>query len=103
MANQYNVKRREELEQFLNLVAEQILQNEMSLFIGAGSSMQYGAMNWSDLINSVYSGLDNWDDTDRAQYAELTGVNVKSKICQKLFELNLNSDSNNTYLNHLLE
>ncbi len=103
MANQYNVKRREELEQFLNLVAEQILQNEMSLFIGAGSSMQYGAMNWSDLINSVYSGLDNWDDTDRAQYAELTGVNVKSKICQKLFELNLNSESNNTYLNHLLD
>lgn len=103
MITKYDATKKGELELFLNSVSEQILQNHLSLFIGAGSSMQYGAMNWNSLISDVYSKFGNWNEVDRAQYAELNGINVKKEICEKLSQCNFNAKATDTYLNHLLE
>ena len=80
MAEIYFSTKREELEKFLYIVSEAILQGNMSLFIGAGSSMQYGAPNWNNLINSVYKGFKNGSNIDKAQYAELKGIDIKTEI-----------------------
>lgn len=41
----YEASNINDVEKFTNDVAEKILQQNMSLFLGAGSSMQYGTMN----------------------------------------------------------
>ena len=51
MAEIYFSNKKEELERFINLVAEEILQENTSLFLGAGSSMQYSAPSWNALID----------------------------------------------------
>jgi len=91
-----------DLEQFTNLVAEKVLQENLSLFLGAGSSMQYDAMNWNELINKVYAGATEWGNTERAQYAELTGINIKSAVSKIISSVNINSKKTDTYLAHLL-
>ena len=103
MAKIYDAKIRSELESFINLVAETILQENLSLFLGAGSSMQYNAMSWNELINAVYNGCDNWGNTDRAQYAELNGIDVKSAVCNIVTSVPVNSNKVDTYLNYLLD
>ena len=103
MTKIYNAANKEQLELFFNLVAEQILQSQLSLFIGAGSSMQYEAMNWSSLIDDVYSKFNNWNNVDRAQYAELNGIDIKKEICKKLSKYNFDPKTTNTYLNNLLD
>lgn len=102
MAEIYLSKRREELEKFLNIVVEEILQGNISLFLGAGSSMQYNAPNWSDLISSVYKGYKNGNNVDKAQYAELKGINIKTEISKRTSLLNIDVKEKNTYLNYLL-
>ncbi|MCH5259553.1 MAG: SIR2 family protein [Lachnospiraceae bacterium] len=102
MAEIYLSKRRDELEKFLNIVAEEILQGNISLFLGAGSSMQYNAPNWSDLISSVYKGYKNGNNVDKAQYAELKGINIKTEISKQTSLLKIDVREKNTYLNYLL-
>lgn len=102
MAEIYFSKRREELEKFLNIVAEEILQGNISLFLGAGSSMQYNAPNWSDLISSVYKGYKNGNNVDKAQYAELKGINIKTEISKQTSLLKIDVGEKKTYLNYLL-
>lgn len=102
MAEIYYSKRREELEKFLNIVAEEILQGNISLFLGAGSSMQYNAPNWSDLISSVYKGYKSGNNVDKAQYAELKGINIKTEISKQTSLLKIDVKEKNTYLNYLL-
>lgn len=102
MAEIYFSKRREELEKFLNIVAEEILQGNISLFLGAGSSMQYNAPNWSDLISSVYKGYKNGNNVDKAQYAELKGINIKTEISKQTSLLKVDVGEKKTYLNYLL-
>ena len=103
MAKIFDAKTRSELESFINLVAETILQENLSLFLGAGSSMQYNAMSWNELINAVYNGCDNWGNTDRAQYADLNGIDVKSAVCNIVTSVPINSNKVDTYLNYLLD
>lgn len=102
MAEIYISNRREELERFLNIVAEEILQANMSLFLGAGSSMQYSAPNWSDLINSIYTGYKKGNNIDKAQYAELKGIDIKTEISKKTSFIRIDAKKENTYLNFLL-
>lgn len=102
MAEIYFSNKREELEKFLNIVAEVILQGNMSLFLGAGSSMQYGAPNWSNLINSVYKGFKTGSNIDKAQYAELKGIDIKTEISKQTSFFKINPQKEDTYLNYLL-
>ena len=109
MAKIYNSKDKRELEGFINSVSEIILQNELSLFLGAGSSMQYNAPSWNELINRVCKSCDecgkckNWNDTDRAQCAELEEIDVKWEICNFLTNNSFTNTKEETYLNHLLD
>lgn len=102
MAEIYFSNKKEELEKFLNIVAESILQGNMSLFLGAGSSMQYGAPNWDNLINSVYKGLKNGSNIDKAQYAELKGIDIKTEISKQTSFIKINPKREETYLNYFL-
>ena len=102
MAEIYFSNEKDELESFLNIVAEEILQDNMSLFLGAGSSMQYNAPNWSNLINSVYSGYKSGSNIDKAQYAELKGINIKTEISKKTSIYKIDAKKETTYLNYLL-
>lgn len=102
MAEIYLSNKREELEKFLNIVAEAILQGNTSLFLGAGSSMQYGASNWTNLINSIYKGFKNGDNIEKAQYAELKGIDVKTEISKQTSFIKFNPRKEDTYLNYLL-
>jgi len=103
MARNYNSQNINDLEDFINHVAEEILNNNLSLFIGAGSSMQYDAMNWQELVDSVYKGRKDWSNLDKAQYAELRGINIKSEICNKMKSLIIDEMKTDTYLYHLLD
>lgn len=102
MAKIYDFSEKRELEMFINLVTETILQNNLSLFLGAGSSMQYNAMNWNELINKVYSGCKQWGNTERAQYAELSGIDVKSEVAKEISLVKVDANKEDTYLNYLL-
>ncbi len=102
MAEIFFSNRREELEKFLNVVAEAILQGNMSLFLGAGSSMQYSAPNWNDLINKVYRGYKRGSNIEKAQYAELKGIDIKTEIAKLTSLIKFNAKEKNTYLNYLL-
>lgn len=102
MAEIYISNKREELEKFLNIVAETILQGNTSLFLGAGSSMQYGAPSWSDLINKVYDGYKNGSNIDKAQYAELKGIDIKTEISKQTSFVKINEKREDTYLHYLL-
>lgn len=103
MSKNYNAKNRIELELFINQVAEKILQNNLSLFVGAGSSMQYNFMSWRELMEDVYDGCNNWNNTEKAQYAELKGIEVKKKICEKITLKTIDTNIEKTYLNYLLD
>lgn len=103
MSKNYNSQNIDDLETFINHVAEEILNNNLSLFIGAGSSMQYDAMNWQELVDGVYEGSKDWNNLDKAQYAELKGVDIKYEICNKMKSLVINEKKKDTYLYHLLD
>ena len=103
MANNYDYNNRKELEHFLNMVSEVILQQNLSLFLGAGSSIQYDAMNWNELINDIFDKCNDWNNLDRAQYAELSGVQVKKKIAETISSIHIETHRQNTYLNYLLD
>lgn len=102
MAEIYNSKNKLELEKFLNLVTERILEQNLSLFVGAGSSVQYGAMNWNELIDKIYNGSNNWNNTERAQYAELKGIDIKLEISNLISSVNIDYKRKNTFLYYLL-
>jgi len=102
MANIYNALNKHDLEKFFNLIAENILQSNLSLFLGAGSSMQYDAMNWNELINKVYKGCADWENIERAQYAELKGIDVKNTIAEVIKSVSIDDKKINTFLHHLL-
>lgn len=102
MAEIYFSDKKEELERFLNLVAECILQGNMSLFLGAGSSMQYDAPNWNTLINNVYKGYKNGSNIDRAQHAVMKGIDIKTEISKQTSLIKIDPRRENTYLNYLL-
>ncbi|MBR1442808.1 MAG: SIR2 family protein [Firmicutes bacterium] len=109
MAKIYDSLVRKELETFINAVTEKILQNELSLFIGAGSSIQYGFMSWEKLINKICisnnlpQSSDGWSNTDLAQCAELEGVDVKWNVCNTINNVRFDISNKNTFLNHLLD
>ena len=103
MSRNYDAKNRIELELFINQVAEKILQNNLSLFVGAGSSMQYNFMSWRELMEEIYDGCNDWNNTEKAQYAELKGIEVKKKACEKMTSKTIELDMNQTYLNYLLD
>lgn len=104
MAEIFFSNKKEELEQFINLVAEEILQENTSLFLGTGASMQYSAPSWNELIDYACPKYKIGSNTDNAQYAELTGIDVKTEI-SKYFSVNMLDDARktNTYLNYLLD
>ncbi len=99
----YNSNKKNELEHFINLVAEEILQENMSVFLGAGSSVQYNFPNWSDLITQIYTGYKKGSNVDKAQYAELKGIDIKSEICKNTSLININAKETHTYLNYFLD
>lgn len=109
MSKIYDSQNKLELERFLNYVSEKILQNELSLFLGAGSSMQYGAIDWSQLIKMICTKCDkrneciHWNDADRAQCAELEGIDVKWNVCKILSDYHFDANQTETYLNYLLD
>lgn len=104
MAEIYFSNKKEELERFINLVAEEILQENISLFLGAGSSMQYSAPSWNALVDSACPKYKFGTNVDKAQYAELKGTDIKTEV-SKLFSI-FKFDSvkkTDTYLNYLLD
>ena len=107
MTKIYSSKTKNELEEFLLRVSESILQINASLFIGAGSSMQYKLMNWNNLMDLATKNLFDVNidlqNTEKAQYAELIGKNIKQEICSIINESNIQYDSSNTYLHYLLD
>lgn len=104
MAEIYFSNKKEELERFINLVAEEILQENASLFLGAGSSMQYSAPSWNALIDLACSKYNIGSNADKAQYAELTGIDVKTEISKQFSIIKFdNARKPNTYLNYLLD
>lgn len=109
MGKIFNSQVKKELEMFLNLVSEKILQNDLSLFLGAGSSIQYGAMSWSELISKVCAccnesnGCHGWNDIDRAQCAELEGIDIKWRVGKILSDYEFMNTKSETYLNYLLD
>lgn len=86
MAEIYFSNKKEELERFINLVAEEILQENISLFLGAGSSMQYSAPSWNALVDSACPKYKFGTNVDKAQYAELKGTDIKTEV-SKLFSI----------------
>lgn len=102
MSKIYNSNNPYELEQFCNLVSECILQKKLSLFIGAGSSMQYGAMDWTTLIKNIYECNLDFDNTSKAQFAELNGIDIKNKVAKITSDLKIDCNKINTFLYHLL-
>ena len=104
MAEIYYSNKKEELERFINLVAEEILQENTSLFLGAGASMQYSAPSWNALIDLACPKYKIGSNVDKAQYAELTGIDIKTEICKKFAIIKFDSArKSNTYLNYLLD
>lgn len=104
MAEIYFSNKKDELEQFINLVAEEILQENISLFLGAGSSIQYSAPSWDTLLNSACSEYKIGSNIDTAQYAELTGLDIKAEISKKFSMIKFeNIKKEDTYLNYLLD
>lgn len=104
MAEIYFSNKKEEIERFINLVAEEILQENTSLFLGAGSSMQYSAPSWNTLIDSACPEYKMGSNVDKAQYAELTGIDIKTEICKQFSIIKFdNVKKTNTYLNYLLD
>lgn len=104
MAEIYFSNKKEELERFINLVAEEILQENASLFLGAGSSMQYSAPSWNALIDSACPKYKIGSNVDKAQYAELTGIDIKTEICKQFSMIKFdNARKVNTYLHYLLD
>lgn len=102
MAKVYNPKERLELEYFINMIAESTLQNNLCLYLGAGTSIQYGAMNWSDLIRKVYPSNKTWSNNEKAQYAELKGIDIKEEISKIISLIRVDSTTEETYLNYML-
>ena len=102
MAEVYLSNKMEELEKFLNIVSEAILQGNMSLFLGAGSSMQYQAPSWNELIDNIDGNYNAGSNIDKAQYAELKGVDIKTEISKKTALIKFDKQNKNTYLNYLL-
>lgn len=102
MAEIYFANKANELEHFLNIVSEAILQGNMSLFLGAGSSMQYNAPNWNDLIKNVYKGYRHGSNIDKAQHAELKGIDIKTEISKQTSLIKVDIKNENTYLHYLL-
>lgn len=102
MAEVYLSSDRVKLEQFLNIVSEAILQGNMSLFLGAGSSMQYQAPSWNELIDNIDGSYNAGSNIDKAQYAELKGVDIKTEISKKTALIKFDKQNKNTYLNYLL-
>ncbi len=103
MARIFDYKNRSELEQFLNAVSEVVLQQNLSLFLGAGSSIQYNTMSWKELINNIFDKCQDWNNIDRAQYAELSGIKIKEKAANLIQSISIDGDKTDTYLNHLLD
>ncbi len=104
MSEIYFSNKKEELERFMYLVAEEILQENVSLFLGAGSSMQYSAPSWNTLIDSACSKYKIGTNVEKAQYAELMGTDIKTEISKQISIAKFdNSRKKNTYLNYLLD
>lgn len=99
----YKTTEKENFEKFINMVAETILQNNLSLFIGAGSSIQYGAMNWDNLIDSIFDKCNDWENENKAQYAQLKGINIKEEVSKKISSIKIDSLKKDTYLYYLLD
>lgn len=98
----YKTTEKENFEKFINMVAETILQNNLSLFIGAGSSIQYGAMNWDNLIDSIFDKCNDWENENKAQYAQLKGINIKEEVSKKISSIKIDNLKKDTYLYYLL-
>lgn len=104
MAEIYFSNKENELERFINLVAEEILQENVSLFLGAGSSMQYSAPSWGKLIKLSYPKCTFGSNIDKAQCAELAGFDLKTEIAKQFSLIKIDSAKKiNTYLNYLLD
>lgn len=99
----FKTTEKENFEKFINMVAETILQNNLSLFIGAGSSIQYGAMSWDNLIDSIFDKCNDWENENKAQYAQLKGINIKEEISKKISSIEIDNLKKDTYLYYLLD
>lgn len=92
-----------ELTTFIENVAEAILNGQISLFLGAGSSIQYDAMSWDELIDSISGDYPKWKNTEIAQFAELNKIDIKEEICKKIGNLKIDENKRETYLYYLLD
>lgn len=103
MTKIFKTNDKDNFEKFINMVSETILQKNLSLFLGAGSSIQYGTMSWDSLIDSVLNGCNDWENEKKAQYAELKGINIKEEVSKKISSIKIDSLKNDTYLYYLLD
>lgn len=102
MAREYDASNRYDLEEFINKVANKILATNMCLFIGAGSSIQYGTVSWDELIKGTTNLDSNLDNLQKAEYDNLISKDLKIRIAEKLSK-NEYTFKSDTYLNYLLD
>lgn len=93
----------DDLEDFLNDVSEAILKDSCSLFVGAGSSRQYGFDDWNALVIKAPHGNNELSDvTQKAGYASLKDGRFKTAIQKILEETGIDTNNTHTYLYYIL-
>ena len=103
MSRKFTMNSVDELASFIDQVAEILLQENLSLFVGAGSSIQYSLPGWIKLVEEVVGGADDIvDPIIKAEYGKLKNIDVKSRIANKLLGYNIDSSIRTTYLHYLL-
>lgn len=77
----------DDLVDFINDVSEAILKDSCSLFVGAGSSRQYGFDDWNALVIRTPHGNNELNDvTQKAGYAFLKDGRFKTTIQKNIEE-----------------
>ena len=59
-------------------------------------------MDWTTLIKNIYECNLDFDNTSKAQFAELNGIDIKNKVAKITSDLKIDCNKINTFLYHLL-
>lgn len=93
----------DDLVDFINDVSEAILKDSCSLFVGAGSSRQYGFDDWNALVIRTPHGNNELNDvTQKAGYAFLKDGRFKTTIQKNIEETVIDINNRHSYLYYIL-
>lgn len=97
---------REEMEHFLNLYSEQVINGEASLFLGSGVSRNSGFSSWASLLEPLAKemGIDMGDSPDLYSIAQYYANRNQDSELRRKFSAAINRPApENLLLNKLLE